>query len=89
MAMIDKLLECLPIVSCQEATRLVSLQMERRLHFKEWLDLKLHLGVCDLCVRFKKQIQGLSHTLRHYHQQLCADTPLPDASKKRIKQLIH
>lgn len=79
--MIDRLLNMLPIVSCQEATRLSSLRMERRLSIKEWIDLRLHLIVCDLCKNFQQQISGLRILLRK-------EIHLPPAAKKKMKKAL-
>lgn len=85
--MINKLMELLPIVPCQEATRLASLAMERRLSFKETIDLKLHLAVCSLCIEFSKQINGLRRILRNYQPQ--KEKSLPQKVKDQIKQSLN
>ena len=86
--MINKLIEILPIniIPCQEATRLMSLAMERKLSLKERFDLKMHLCVCDLCTRFLKQIHGLRNLLRHYTPQ--AEKQMPLELKKKIKDSL-
>lgn len=91
--MFDKIIEKLPIVSCQEATRLMSLSMERRLSVRETIDLKMHLYLCVFCVRFLKQIKGLRQTLRCYRfklpQTLTPSKPrLSEAAKIQIKQSL-
>ena len=85
--MIDKILDLLPIVSCQEATRLASLKMERRLSIKEKIDLQLHLMVCDLCVSFNKHINGLRVILRSYTPQ--GEKQLSTDSKNQLKTAIN
>ena len=62
----DKFWEHMPIVPCQEATRLMSKAMDSKLSIKEHVDLRLHLMVCDLCVRFLKQVRGLRKLVRRY-----------------------
>ena len=83
--MINKLIEILPIniIPCQEATRLMSLAMERKLSLKERFDLKMHLCVCDLCTRFLKQIHGLRDLLRRYTPQ--SEKQMPLELKNKIK----
>ena len=76
----------LPIIPCQEATRLMSLAMERKLSFKESVQLKLHLTVCDLCERFLKQLNGLRQILRAYQPQ--GEQHLPPDVKTRIKKAL-
>jgi hypothetical protein len=84
--MIERLINLLPIVSCQEATRLMSLSMERKLSFKESFNLKLHWMVCSLCGQFHKQIEGLRALLRSYSP--CAEHPLSSQAKDQIKQRL-
>lgn len=84
--MINKIIEILPIVPCQEATRLMSLAMERNLSLKETVDLKLHLMVCSLCVQFSKQIQSLRRILNSYKP--VSEKYLSDQIKARFKQIL-
>jgi hypothetical protein len=43
------------MISCKEATRLASLQMERQLTLRERLQFRLHLAICVGCRRAEKQ----------------------------------
>ena len=84
---LNKIIEQYPsIPSCQEATRLSSEAMERRLSIKERFDLWTHLRVCDLCSRFSRQIHDLRKILRHYAPQ--EETRLPPSAKDKIKLAI-
>jgi hypothetical protein len=47
------------ILTCKEATRLVSQGLDRRLGFAERLGLRLHLLICDGCTHFSKQVAFL------------------------------
>ena len=85
--MIHKLIELLPIIPCQKATRLISEAMERKLTLKESIELKLHLYVCDLCERFLKQIHSLRKLLRSYTPQ--NEHHLPWDVKSRIKKTLN
>ncbi len=85
--MINKLLNLLPIVSCQEATRLSSLAMERKLSIKETFDLKLHWTVCSLCVQFSKQINAMRNLLRNYQPQ--KEKSLPQKVKDQLKAKLN
>jgi hypothetical protein len=44
------------ILSCKEASRLVSQGLERRLGLFERLALRLHLAICDGCSNFRRQV---------------------------------
>lgn len=52
------------MLSCREATRLLSQREDRRLSYGERIKLRLHLWVCTACTRFSRQLaflrQGVS-----------------------------
>jgi len=47
------------MLSCKEASRLLSQGLDRRLGFAERLGLRLHLLICDGCTNFSKQVAFL------------------------------
>ena len=47
------------MISCKEATRLASMQLERKLSPGERLQLYLHLAICIGCWRMEKQFRFL------------------------------
>jgi hypothetical protein len=51
-------------LTCKEASRLISEGMDRRLSFIERLALRLHVGVCDACTRFSRQLRFLRRALQ-------------------------
>ena len=52
------------ILSCKEATPLVSQGLDRRLGFVERLALRLHLAICNGCSNFSKQVAFLRKAMR-------------------------
>jgi putative zinc finger protein len=52
------------MLTCKEATRLVSQGLDRKLSFGERLMLRVHLAICDGCTNFKKQADFLRRALR-------------------------
>ena len=52
------------ILSCKEATRLVSQGLDRRLGFGERVALRVHLAICDGCTNFKKQTAFLRKAMQ-------------------------
>jgi hypothetical protein len=85
--MIDKLNELMTIIPCREATKLISLSMDRKLTWGESLKLKLHLSVCEACQLFLKQTRGLRRLLKDYRPQ--GEKQLPADVKERIKKDLH
>lgn len=51
---------------CKEATRLVSLGMDRPLTLSEQVQLRFHLTICSGCRNFSRQV----HLLRKLSRQL-------------------
>ena len=47
------------MLSCKEASRLVSQGLDRRLGFGERVALRLHLAICDGCTNFSRQVAFL------------------------------
>jgi hypothetical protein len=54
------------MISCREASRLVSQREDMALPFWSTLRLRLHLAVCDACARFEQQIRFLRAAMRRY-----------------------
>ena len=51
------------MLSCKEATRLVSQGLDRRLGWGERMALRVHLLICDGCANFSKQVAFLRKAL--------------------------
>jgi hypothetical protein len=54
------------MVSCREASRLLSQREERPLRVPDRLKLRLHLRVCVACARFAQQLALIREALRRY-----------------------
>jgi hypothetical protein len=54
------------VISCKEASLLLSQAEDRRLRLVERVQLRLHLAVCDACTRFSQQIAFLRIAMRRY-----------------------
>ena len=47
------------MLSCKEASRLVSQGLDRKLGFGERVALRVHLAICNGCTNFKDQVAFL------------------------------
>ena len=56
------------MVSCKEASRLLSQGEDRRLSLGERIKLRLHLVVCTGCMRFKRQIDFTRDAMSRYRK---------------------
>jgi hypothetical protein len=52
------------MLSCKEASRLVSQGLDRNLGFGERIALRVHLAICDGCTNFKNQVAFLRRAVR-------------------------
>ena len=56
------------ILSCKDVSHLVSQMQERPLGpFERWT-LRLHLAVCDACMRFEVQMRFMREAMRKYRE---------------------
>jgi hypothetical protein len=51
------------MLSCREATRLVSQGLDRELGFAERVKQRVHLAICDGCTHFRDQMKFLHEAL--------------------------
>lgn len=73
------------MISCKEATYLISKKEEGKLTLAERLKLSVHLAICSICRAFEKQSKFIAHHASHIEDTLTADTQLPDAEKAALK----
>ena len=51
------------MISCDEATYLISKNEHQSLGFIKWIQLKMHLLMCVYCRRYEKQIRYISKVI--------------------------
>ena len=54
------------MISCKEASRLLSQQQDRPLGWLEGLKLRAHLALCDVCTRFSAQLRVMRQAMQRY-----------------------
>ena len=54
------------MLSCQDASRLLSQMQDRPLFLGERVKLRLHLAVCNACSRFAAQLRFLRRAMKAY-----------------------
>ena len=76
------------MLSCKEATRLVSENLDREMPFWRRMGLRLHVLMCRACSRYTRQVTALDRAVAEHYQ---GDPPtvepetLPEDSLQRIK----
>jgi len=74
------------MLSCKQASRLVSQSLERKLPYQERFALFLHLRVCDACTLFSRQLRVLRQAVQRIGRNVEQDTQivLSEEARKRI-----
>jgi len=54
------------MIACDEASFLISVREDRRLNFRRWRQLNMHLLSCHLCRKYARQVSELRHTMEAY-----------------------
>ena len=57
------------LVSCKEASRLLSQRQDRALPLADRVKLALHLSVCVACSRFARQLAVMRKAIARYRSQ--------------------
>jgi hypothetical protein len=83
----------LRLPACKEVTRMASDAMERKLPLRQRLDMKLHLLICTLCMRYVKQLQFMRDAVQQRAAQI-EDGAAPPAvlshdARERMKQKLN
>lgn len=79
------------MLTCKDASRLVSEGLERPLGWRERWALRLHLWLCDNCRRFERQIRFVRRALRQLSRRAETDTHGPALSpdaRERIRKAV-
>jgi hypothetical protein len=79
------------MLTCKDASRLVSEGQERSLHLRERWGLRLHLWICVNCRRFERQVRLLRRALRRLARHVQTGTQGPDLSpeaRERIRAAL-
>jgi hypothetical protein len=57
------------MISCKEASRLLSQMQDGGVPLRQQLGVRLHLLFCEACTRFASQLRFLRTMMRRYSQQ--------------------
>ena len=78
------------MLSCKNATFLVSKKQETKLSFVEEIQLKAHLSICDMCTNFKIQTDAITSSLKKRNNNIISQSSeeLSDEKKETIQKII-
>lgn len=82
------------MLSCEQAAELVSQSLDRKLPWRTRLALRLHLMMCFVCSRYKRQIEGLDQLIvTHRERNFATGAPsrieLSAQRREQIKAMLH
>lgn len=83
------------MLTCKDASHLISEGRERPLTFRQRLALKLHLMMCVYCRRFERQMVLLRKAMRELGRRaasndahIAEDTEFPSEARERIRKAL-
>jgi len=78
------------MLTCKQASQLISQSLDRDLSLMERFTLRLHLLICRYCLRFNQQLKALRVVFKRMRGNLENDTniTLPSEAKTRITKSI-
>jgi hypothetical protein len=81
------------MLSCKEVSRLVSESLDHELPFGQRFSLRLHLLMCSLCSRFRRQILLLRRAARSFGKageegEVLGHVRLSPEGRTRIKHAL-
>ena len=78
------------MITCEEATRLMSESLDRKLPIGKRIGLRMHLLVCRLCPRFWRQLLFLKKAsdLHKKRMEEDASISLSAETREKIKNLL-
>jgi predicted anti-sigma-YlaC factor YlaD len=81
------------MLSCEEVTRLLSDSMDRRLPLRQQVAVRMHLFMCKLCSRYRRQLLFLREAMRRYAEdleqgKLVPPVSLSEEARERMKSTL-
>jgi hypothetical protein len=78
------------MLTCKQASQIISQSLDRKLSWNERFALYLHLFICKYCLRFSQQLHTLRVSLRRISENVENDTniTMPSETKARIAKSI-
>ncbi len=79
------------MLTCKDASHLLSQRQERPLSLRERLGLRLHLWMCVSCRRFEQQLALMRRAMRALRRRVETEADaaeLPVAARERIRRAL-
>lgn len=78
------------MLSCKEASRLVSESLDHKLPLRQRVALRIHLLMCKFCTQYRKQLLMLRDLAQHsfYLEDMEPQVTLPKEARERIQHSL-
>ncbi|MES2636600.1 MAG: zf-HC2 domain-containing protein [Pseudomonadota bacterium] len=78
------------MLTCKQASQLISKSLDRELNWRERFALHLHVSMCKYCKRFSQQLLAMRIALKRMSKSIENDQniQLPSETKSRITNSI-
>jgi predicted anti-sigma-YlaC factor YlaD len=77
------------MLTCKEASMLVSESLEHKLPFRRRMAVRMHLLMCSLCRTYRNQMLQLCGILKEAAKpEAPIEQHLPEDARERIKQVL-
>ena len=81
------------MLNCKEISKLISASLDHKLTWWQRINLWMHIGMCGLCWRFRKDLLHIHEEAHHYAEEIeqdaaDSDGKLSDESRGRMKRLL-
>jgi len=81
------------MLSCREAVRLISEGMDRPLPVWTRIGLRVHVLICTLCERYRRQLLFIRDAVRRHPDELAGveqpgSSSLSPVARERLKQVL-
>ncbi len=78
------------MLTCKEATRLVSESLDHKLPLRQQVAVRVHLLMCKFCARYRKQLLMLRDLAEHplHLKAMEPHVTLPQEARERIQRSL-
>jgi len=76
------------MLSCKQVSELVSQSLDRQLSLRERLGVRLHLMMCGMCRRYRKQLAFIAKASRQLLGRSSSTSALPPEARERIEEAL-
>lgn len=81
------------MLNCKDMTKLISDSLERRISFRERMELWFHVMMCGMCRRFRSNIIQLRKFIRDSKAEMetvdAPSSPMPPEMKSRLEESVN